>query len=105
VAVQLPGYTGALNNGTGSYPGLITAEMVWAMRLQQQAGVAAAGGAIAAGEAECVATYDLSCSAEAGAPGGGCPYGSVHNVEKVGAGQRVAQCILWFQCTIGGVIV
>ena len=32
VAVQLPGYTGALNNGTGRYPGYITAEMVFEMR-------------------------------------------------------------------------
>jgi hypothetical protein len=41
VAVQLPGYTGALANGTGVYPGFITGEMVWAMRLQQARGAAA----------------------------------------------------------------
>ena len=38
VAVQLPGYTGALNNGTGTYPGYISAEMVFNMRLEQAAG-------------------------------------------------------------------
>ena len=38
VAVQLPGYTGALNNGTGTYRGYISAEMVFDMRLEQAAG-------------------------------------------------------------------
>jgi len=52
VAVQLPGYTGALNNGTGSYPGYISAEMVWKMRLQQ------AKGAAAVPNASVVVTYD-----------------------------------------------
>ena len=31
-------YTGALNNGTGSYPGYITGEMVWEMRIAQEQG-------------------------------------------------------------------
>jgi hypothetical protein len=35
VAVQLPGYTAPINNGTGSYPGYISGEMVFHMRLQQ----------------------------------------------------------------------
>lgn len=32
VVVQLPGYTGALNNGTGTYRGSISAEMVFGER-------------------------------------------------------------------------
>lgn len=39
-AHRVTGYTGALNNGTGSYPGYISAEMVFNMRLQQAAGAA-----------------------------------------------------------------
>lgn len=76
VAVQLPGYTGALNNGTGTYPGGITAGMVFAMRLAQGAGAAATA------NASIVATYDLSCPTS--------PYGSVHNVEKGPIGSRIA---------------
>jgi hypothetical protein len=78
VAVQLPGYTGALNNGTGSYPGYITGEMVFNMRLQQAAGTASPG----IENASYVATYDLSCPTS--------PYGSVHNPQKGPIGVRVA---------------
>lgn len=80
VAVQLPGYTGAITNGTGSYPGYISGEMVQEMRLQQAAGTAG-GGAITA-NASYVATYDLSCPTS--------PFGSVHNPEKGPIGHRIA---------------
>lgn len=76
VAVQLPGYTGALNNGTGSYSGYISAEMVHAMRLEQDVGTASLTNATA------VPTYDKSCPHS--------PYGSVHNTEKGPIGERVA---------------
>ena len=81
VAVQLPGYTGALNNGTGTYPGYISAAMVFNMRLQQEAG------ARGVANASVVATYDRSCAASAQE---GCPFGSVHNVDKTAIGARVA---------------
>lgn len=76
VAVQLPGYTGALNNGTGTYPGGVSAEMVFDMRLQQAAGTHSIS------NASYVATYDLSVPTS--------PYGSVHNVEKGPIGVRIA---------------
>ena len=79
VAVQLPGYTAALNNGTGNYNGSVTAEMVFAMRLQQEAGTAGLD------NASFVATYDQSCALPAPA----CPFGSVHNVQKDVVGARV----------------
>ena len=76
VAVQLPGYTAALANGTGVYPGYITGEMVQAMRLQQAAGAARTP------NATFVPTYDLSDPSS--------PYGSVHNPEKGPIGARLA---------------
>ena len=76
VAVQLPGYTGVLSNGTGTYPGGITAEMVFNMRLQQAAGTCNIS------NASYIATYDLSVPTS--------PYGSVHNVEKGPIGARIA---------------
>lgn len=75
VTVQLPGYTGALANGTGRYDGYITSEMVFTMRMAQEAGAKASANATA------VATYDYSCPTS--------PYGSVHNVEKGPIGDRV----------------
>ena len=76
VAVQLPGYTGQLSNGTGTYPGYITGEMVHAMRLEQ------ALGAQRTTNASVVATYDLSCPTS--------PWGSVHNPDKAPVGARAA---------------
>ena len=76
IAVQLPGYTAALNNGTGTYPGYVTAEMVFDMRLQQ------AQGTRGVPNASYVPTYDLSVPTS--------PYGSVHNVEKGPIGERIA---------------
>ena len=58
-------YTGALNNGTGTYPGYIDAEMVFDMRLQQAAGA----NAPSVQNGSYVTTYDLSCPTS--------PYGSV----------------------------
>ena len=69
-------YTGALNNGTGTYPGYITSEMVFDMRLAQ------AAGAKQTPNASAVATYDLSDPTS--------PYGSVHNPEKGPIGRRIA---------------
>ena len=80
VAVQLPGYTAAINNGTGSYPGFISGEMVQEMRLQQAAGTT--GGGVVTANASYVATYDLSCPTS--------PFGSVHNPEKGPIGDRIA---------------
>jgi hypothetical protein len=77
VGAAVPGYTGALNNGTGTYPGYITAEMVHAMRLQQDAGTSGLANATV------VPTYDDSCPTS--------PYGSVHNPSKATVGERVAQ--------------
>ena len=84
VAVQLPGYTAPLNNGTGSFNGTVSAEMVFAMRLQQEAG---SGGGLA--NATVVATYDQSCAL----PAPDCPFGSVHNVQKDVIGARVAAAL------------
>jgi len=78
VAVQLPGYTAALINGTGHYEGSVTPEMIWKMRLQQ------ADGAVASANASAVATYDMSCASTSS-----CPYGSIHNVEKAPIGARI----------------
>ena len=77
VAVQLPGYTAALNNGTGTYNGSVTAEMVFKMRLQQEAGATGA----ALGNASFVATYDQSCALPAPA----CPFGSVSHATTMRA--------------------
>ena len=77
------GYTAVLANGTGRYTGLsVTSEMVFRMRLQQEAGCAGVvGGCVV------VPTYDFSCSAGVA---GGCPYGSVHQPDKPAIGARVA---------------
>lgn len=80
VVVQLPGYTGALNNGTGSYPGGITSEMVSNMRIAQEKGV------LQTDNAEMTATYDLSCALNESF----CPFSSVHTPDKVDQGARVA---------------
>jgi hypothetical protein len=83
VGVQLAGYTAALKNGTGSYANLsVTSEMVFTMRLQQEAGCT--------GIDRCtvVPTYDVSCQA---GTDGGCPYGSVHQPHKREIGRRVGQ--------------
>ena len=85
VGVQLAGYTGAIINGTGRYELSITPEMVFAMRLQQEAGCANVTTPCAV-----VPTYDLSCSAGAD---GGCPYGSVHQPDKPDIGHRIGQQI------------
>ena len=84
VAVQLPGYTGALANGTGVYPGYISAAMVFEMRLQEAAGT------VGLANASFVPTYDQSCSDNVTF----CPFGSVHNVQKTYIGARVADQIL-----------
>eukprot|EP00937_MAST-01D_sp_MAST-1D-sp2_P006005 g6005.t1 len=81
VGVQLAGYTAALKNGTGAYPGIfVTGEMVQQMRLQQEAGCT--------GVERCsvAPTYDVSCQAGVD---GGCPYGSVHQPHKREIGRRV----------------
>lgn len=79
VAVQLAGYTAPLINGTGEF-GAITSDMVYTMRLQQEAGCE--------GISRCavVPTYDKSCSAGVD---GGCPYGAVHQPDKPEIGARV----------------
>jgi len=77
VAVQLPGYTAALKNGTGSYDGGVTAEMVYNMRLAQEAGVQNVERAAIA------AIYDLSCPDS--------PFSSVHTPDKADVGARVAR--------------
>lgn len=86
VAVQLPGYTGPLINGTGKYNTIISSEMVFHMRLQQ-----AKGASFPTTNATYVVTYDLSCSSSQS-----CPYGSVHNVEKGPIGMRIANKLLNF---------
>eukprot|EP00756_Hemistasia_phaeocysticola_P014060 Hpha_TRINITY_DN15321_c0_g1::TRINITY_DN15321_c0_g1_i1::g.89631::m.89631/K05970/SIAE; sialate O-acetylesterase len=80
VGVQLAGYTGALNNGTGTY-GVITADMVYQMRMQQERGCHGVPTPCSV-----VPTYDFSCSAGSD---GGCPYGSVHQPDKPDIGRRV----------------
>ena len=81
VAVQLAGYTAALKNGTGTYPGDISSEMVFTMRLQQENGCRNISGGCSV-----VPTYDFSCQA---GTEGGCPYGSVHQPDKAGIGSRI----------------
>jgi len=76
VAVQLHGYTAALNNGTGSYEGGVTAEMVYNMRLAQEEGIAGVD------SAAIVPSYDLSCPTS--------PFSSVHIPDKADVGARVA---------------
>ena len=81
VGVQLAGYTAAIKNGTGSYPGNIPSSWVYNMRLQQEAGCAGVEGGCAV-----IPTYDVSCQATVLA---GCPYGSVHQPHKSLIGARV----------------
>merc|ERR1712190_442247 len=80
VVVQLPGYTGELINGTGHYLGGITSEMVFDMRVAQEAGVKQTE------QSEMAATYDLSCALNESF----CPFGFVHTPDKVDQGARVA---------------
>lgn len=80
VAIQLAGYTANINNGTGNYPLMITADMVFRMRLQQEAGCVGMPHGCSV-----VPTYDFSCSA---GDEGGCPYGSVHQPDKSDIGRR-----------------
>jgi hypothetical protein len=86
VGVQLAGYTGPDPTPDREGPRrMISAEMVYRMRLQQERGCE--------GLRNCsvVPTYDLSCAA---GPSGGCPFGSVHQPHKVTIGRRIALHLL-----------
>jgi len=75
IGVQLPGYTAVLANGTGRYNLSVTSEMVFNMRIAQEAGVKNDD------KATMSATYDLSCPLS--------PFGSVHNPDKIDVGARL----------------
>ena len=87
VGVQLAGYTGPIISPDREHRSMISAEMVFQMRLKQEQGCEG----VAGGSCSVVPTYDMSCSAGLA---GGCPFGSVHQPHKATIGARVGQHLL-----------
>jgi hypothetical protein len=88
VAVQLPGYIGDCDtvgqNPSATYSNCVPG--VYNMRMAQDAGTAGDSTAALA------VTYDLSCSFGSKPPD--CPFGSVHNVQKVPVARRIVRQLL-----------
>lgn len=97
VTVQLPGYIGDCDavgaNPAATYTNCVPG--VYNMRVAQDAGTTGDDAAAVA------VTYDLSCSFGVSPPD--CPFGSVHNLNKVPVADRIVKQLLRLTDQVGGV--